>query len=263
MARSTVAGGARAARAVTNARRRRRLVGPAAVMIVAVTASCGMQMPWDKPDIPDGLPPGVGVQQPYIDINAPGRTAELMREWATPISDATSIPLVSVEAYGNAAEIQRQQHPECGIGWTTLAGIAAVETKHGRHGGSGVDANGDVRPKIRGPQLDGTNGNREILDTDGGRLDGDRKYDRAMGPFQFIPETWLRYGVDANGDGRADPDNIDDAALSAARYLCAYAGGDMTTAEGWEQGVHAYNNSTQYVLDVRNHANAYSVNVRY
>ena len=178
-------------------------------------------------------------------------------------AEATGIPLTSLEAYGNAAEIQRQQHPECGLGWTTLAGIAARETKHGRHDGASVAANGDVRPKIRGPQLDGTNGNLEIRDTDKGKLDGDTVYDRAMGPFQFIPETWQRYGVDANGDGKADPDNIDDAALSAARYLCVYADGDMTTPEGWEQGVHAYNNHTAYVLDVRNYANAYSVNIRY
>ena len=103
----------------------------------------------------------------------------------------------------------------------------------------------------------------EIPDTDGGKLDGDATHDRAMGPFQFIPETWRRYGVDANGDGKADPDNIDDAALSAARYLCVSAGGDMTTPQGWEKAVKVYNNSMAYVIDVRDHANAYSINVRY
>ncbi len=42
-----------------------------------------------------------------------------------------------------------------------------------------------------------------------------------MGPLQFIPSTWRSWGVDANGDGVADPNQIDDAALAAGRYLCA------------------------------------------
>ncbi|MFT4396122.1 lytic transglycosylase domain-containing protein [Gordonia lacunae] len=216
-----------------------------------------------RPDIPEGIPPGAGVPQPYIDINAPGRTATKMHDWAVPISESTGIPIISLQAYGNAAEIQRQQHPECGIAWTTLAGIAGVESKHGRYRGSEVADNGDVSPPIRGAKLDGTRGNMEIRDTDGGELDGDPTHDRAMGPFQFIPETWKRYGVDANGDGVPDPDNIDDAALSAARYLCVSAGNDMTNPEGWEKAVRTYNNSMAYVLDVRDHANAYSINVRF
>ena len=84
-----------------------------------------------------------------------------------------------------------------------------------------------------------------------------------MGPMQFIPSTWAACGTDANGDGKADPDNIDDAALSAARYLCVSSGGDMTTAKGWEKAILTYNNSMNYVIRVRNYANAYSVNVRY
>ncbi|WP_440713463.1 lytic transglycosylase domain-containing protein [Gordonia sp. FQ] len=242
---------------------RRRLAAPLMLGAVALTSTACISMPWSKPDIPEGIPPGGGVQQPYIDIQAPGRTADKMHEWAVPIADATGIPVTSLEAYGNAAEIQRQQHPECGITWTTIAGIAGVESKHGTHRGSTVAPNGDVRPKIRGMVLDGTNGNWEIKDTDHGKLDGDAEYDRAMGPFQFIPETWQRFGVDANGDGKADPDNIDDAALSAARYLCVSSGGDMTTAKGWEKAILTYNNSMNYVIRVRNYANAYSVNVRY
>lgn len=241
---------------------RRRVLAPLAISASAVAMSACISMPWDGPDIPDGIPPEPGIQQPYVDPHAPGRTADKMREWAEPISSDTGIPLTSLEAYGNAAEIQRQQHPECGIAWTTLAGIAGVESKHGRHRGADVAANGDVTPAIIGVPLDGTNGNMKILDTDDGKLDGDKEFDRAVGPFQFIPETWQRFGVDANGDGVADPHNIDDAALSAARYLCVSSGGDMTTAEGWESAVMVYNRSMTYVLKVRDYANAYSVNVR-
>ncbi|ORM28793.1 murein transglycosylase [Williamsia sp. 1135] len=247
--------------------RRSSVLGRVAVAIavasaVLVTTSC-LDLP-SKPEvaIPDGIPPNPGAPVPYFDVNTPGRTAELLRDWATSIAEQTKIPLVSLQAYGNAAEIQRQQHPECGISWTTLAGIAGVESKHGTYRGSQIAANGDVSPEIRGVPLDGTSGNAHIADTDSGTLDGDDQLDRAMGPFQFIPTTWERYGVDANGDGRADMDNIDDAALSAARYLCV-SGGDLTTPQGWEKAVKVYNNSMQYVLDVRDHANAYSVNVAY
>ena len=41
---------------------------------------------------------------------------------------------------------------------------------------------------------------------------------------QFIPSTWRRYAVDANGDGVQDPNNVYDAAAGAAHYLCNAAG---------------------------------------
>jgi membrane-bound lytic murein transglycosylase B len=79
-----------------------------------------------------------------------------------------------------------------------------------------------------------------------------------MGPMQFIPETWQRWGVDANGDGVASADNIDDSALTAAVYLCA-RGGDLTTPEGWQRALMAYNLSGSYLREVRDRAAAYSV----
>lgn len=232
------------------------VVGAASTML----AGCGV-LGSPAVDIPDGIPPGPGAPVPYINVNGPGRTAELLREWATPISVATGIPRVSLEAYGNAAEAMRQRTPGCGIAWTTLAGIGFIESRHGTYRGATVAPNGKVAPPIRGVPLDGTNGNQEILATGKDPLRPKAKYDAAMGPFQFIPETWQRFGVDANGDGRADPDNIDDASLSAARYLCV-SGGDLTTARGWEKGVMVYNQSRKYLLDVRDAAAAYSVNVQ-
>ena len=48
----------------------------------------------------------------------------------------------------------------------------------------------------------------------------------AIGWMQFMPDTWARWGVDANGDGLPDPWNAEDAIYSAARYLAATGGHD-------------------------------------
>jgi membrane-bound lytic murein transglycosylase B len=75
---------------------------------------------------------------------------------------------------------------------------------------------------------------------------------------QFIPTTWARYAVRANGDGQnPDPQNIDDAALAAARYLCS-GGRDLGTGAGWWAAVLDYNNSTEYGQNVYSGADAYA-----
>ena len=47
-----------------------------------------------------------------------------------------------------------------------VAGIGRVESDHGRNGGSSLRADGEVRPAILGPVLDGSDGNAAITDTD-------------------------------------------------------------------------------------------------
>ena len=67
----------------------------------------------------------------------------------------------------------------------------------------------------------------------------------AVGWMQFMPDTWLRWGTDGNGDGIADPWNPDDAIHSAARYLAAANGRtDISRA------IFAYNHAQWYVDDV-------------
>ncbi|MFZ2173296.1 MAG: lytic murein transglycosylase [Rhodococcus sp. (in: high G+C Gram-positive bacteria)] len=232
----------------------------AMVLVVLAFGACARdQQP--RTAIPEGIPPGPGAPTPPLDINAPGRSADQLRGWSGELAEAIEIGNTALEAYGYAAAVMTETEPECGIGWTTLAGIAGVEIRHGTHGGASVDPTGQVHPAIRGVPLDGGPGVAEIPDTDGGALDGDAVHDRAMGPLQFIPETWKRWAVDANGDGIADVDNIDDAALTAARYLCA-RGGDLTTPEGWRAALMAYNLSGRYLTLVRDRASAYSVGLR-
>jgi murein DD-endopeptidase MepM/ murein hydrolase activator NlpD len=74
----------------------------------------------------------------------------------------------------------------------------------------------------------------------------------AVGWMQFMPGTWERWGVDANGDGVADPWNAQDAIYSAARYLAA-AGG----AQDISRAVLAYNHAQWYVDEVLQLANTF------
>jgi len=67
----------------------------------------------------------------------------------------------------------------------------------------------------------------------------------AIGPFQFIPETWVRHAVDGNGDGVKDPFNVEDAAYSAANYL-VYKGGQQDL----QKSIWHYNQDPQYVKRV-------------
>jgi hypothetical protein len=165
------------------------------------------------------------------------------------------IPEAAVRAYKNAAATMAQTDPQCRIPWTLLAGIGRVESDHGRYGGSVLGSDGVPRPAIRGVALNG-HGVAAIPDTDHGRFDGDKVWDRAVGPMQFIPSTWALYGTDADGDGTANAFDINDAALTAARYLCA-AGGNLRTHEGQVAAVLAYNHSDQYLAQVLALADAY------
>jgi murein DD-endopeptidase MepM/ murein hydrolase activator NlpD len=74
----------------------------------------------------------------------------------------------------------------------------------------------------------------------------------AVGWMQFMPSTWLRWGMDADGDGIADPWNATDAVYAAARYLAA-AGGQTDIS----RGVFAYNHVDWYVREVLDLAQVY------
>jgi soluble lytic murein transglycosylase-like protein len=75
----------------------------------------------------------------------------------------------------------------------------------------------------------------------------------AVGWMQFMPETWASYGVDANGDGVADPNNPEDAIYAAAAYLKA-AGMPADTYGA----IFAYNHADWYVEEVLANAGCYA-----
>ncbi|WP_405086176.1 lytic transglycosylase domain-containing protein [Microbispora sp. NBC_01389] len=105
-----------------------------------------------------------------------------------------------------------------GLSWTVLAAIGQVESSHGRNNG----------PSSAG----------------------------ALGPMQFMPATWKSYGVDGDGDGKADIWSPFDAVPSAATYLCANGAGQG--GEKLRKSVWFYNHSWDYVNKVLSLADAYA-----
>ena len=190
-----------------------------------------------------------------------GRPADQLHEWAAARAPAMRMPVTALEAYAYAARVAAVENPNCHIAWTTLAGIGQIESHHGTYSHATLKRNGDVDPPIRGVRLDGSGGNLRIVDDDSGEHAENDGVVRALGPMQFIPETWRLYGVDANNDGVVNPDNIDDAALSAAGYLC-WRGKDLGTPDGWLTALTAYNDSEIYARAVRDWATAYAAGHR-
>lgn len=128
---------------------------------------------------------------------------------------------------GNAARgkptsylaLYRQAAARCpGLSWTVLAAIGQIESGHGRNNG----------PSSAG----------------------------ALGPMQFMPATWARYGLDGDGDGRAEIMNPYDAVPSAAGYLCARGGGHGGAS--LSQAIWDYNHADWYVQEVLSLSQAYA-----
>jgi membrane-bound lytic murein transglycosylase B len=162
---------------------------------------------------------------------------------------------VALDAYLRASLDLARQQPVCRLPWSLLAGIGKVESGHGTFATSELDPAGTATPGILGIPLNGGRGTQAVTDTDGGRLDGDTRVDRAVGPMQFIPSTWSRYAADGNGDGVADPQNVYDAALAAAHYLCTASSG--LDGAGRDRAILAYNHSAAYVARVAGYADQY------
>ena len=166
------------------------------------------------------------------------------------------IPAIALSAYRNAERMMASAYPGCGVSWNLLAGIGRIESVHAN--GGATDAQGTPVQGIFGPALDGTLAGNEVIvqNVQAGRV----TYARAMGPMQFLPGTWARYASDANGDGKADIQNLYDASLGAARYLCS---GNLNLRDRSQvlSAILRYNNSMAYAQNVLGWAAAYATGV--
>lgn len=208
-------------------------------------------------DTPAGDAPPVALPTPDPSGSAAPlkRPQDALAKWAADL-EHLGIPKVALQAYGYTELAMAKSQPSCHLTWPTLAGIGRVESNHGRTNNAELLTDGRSNPPVIGLPLDGGPERKEIKDTDGGRLDGDVEYDRAVGAMQFIPSTWARWATDGDGDGQADPFDIDDAALAAGRYLCA-GNRDLATGPGWNAAILSYNHMDSYVQSVFAAADAY------
>ena len=169
---------------------------------------------------------------------------------------ALRIPAIALSAYRNAEAMMARAYPGCGVSWNLLAGIGRIESGHANNGAT--DARGTAVRPIYGPALDGTLPGNEIIVASSqlGRVN----YARAMGPMQFLPGTWSRYASDGDGDGKADPQNVYDASLAAARYLCS-GGLNLRDQSQVTTAILRYNNSVAYARNVLGWAASYATGV--
>ncbi|MGH3352348.1 MAG: lytic transglycosylase domain-containing protein [Nocardioides sp.] len=171
-------------------------------------------------------------------------------------ANAAGIPSAALAAYQRAATVINAADASCKIDWPLIAAIGRVESNHGRANDNRLSAEGISTPGIFGVPLNGSGNVSRITDTDGGQYDGDTSFDRAIGPMQFIPSTWAMVGVDADGDGKRNPQDINDSALATAVYLCS-GNDDLSTDQGARAAVYRYNHSQAYVTTVLGVADAY------
>jgi hypothetical protein len=193
----------------------------------------------------------------YLKDNADDVDSLLKLGGDAPTEDQLGIPGNMLEAYMNAADMLAESQPSCNLDWSLIASIGRIESNHAR--GGKVDADGNTVPKIYGPVLNG-GGFAAITDTDGGKLDGDNRWDRAVGAMQFIPSTWNQYASDGNDDGVQSPHNVYDETLAAGKLLCS-GGMDMSNPANRAAAVFRYNHSDSYVATVLLWADAYAEGV--
>ena len=153
----------------------------------------------------------------------------------TGLPASTGVPPRAVDAY------QRASADGCpGVGWTLLAAIGAVESRHGHTGTATLDdTTGEAHPWIFGPTLNGTAGTAA---TPAGPWVGwwglTGPWTQAVGPMQFLPATFVTHAVDLDDDGTTNPHDIDDAAATTAHYLCAAGNGQI---DGVREAARIYN----------------------
>lgn len=170
---------------------------------------------------------------------------------APPVAGWAGIPPRALQAY------QATDARCTGLRWELVAAIGQVESGHGSFGGAQLDPDtGESKPWILGPPLDGSPGVKALpIGARVGWWGLMGPWQQAVGPMQFLAATFDTWRIDADGDGTANPHDIDDAAASAANYLCGGTDGEITDERA---AVLRYNSSAAYADQVLAIADSFS-----
>lgn len=265
-----------ASRAAGAGRRRAVLIAVPPLAVSAVTASAFAVVPHLTPE-PATQPPVVRVETralaadhavvadepvlaPAVAVPRAESARQPRRGRLRAVADyqplVSDIPSESLAAYQRAETVMDEAAPRCRLDWSVLAGVAEVESDHGREGDSTVTARGVSRPGVFGKALNGRHGRERVRDTDAGVTDGNARWDAPAGPMGLLPSTWSVVAVDSDGDGRRNLQDVDDAALGVAVFLCDGAR-DLGAADELRAALAAFNPAPGYARMVMSLARAY------
>ena len=152
----------------------------------------------------------------------------------------SGVPDTVLAAYSLASAVAPAR---CHLPVTLLMAVGQVES--GNLAGVRLDRSHRPDPPIVGRALDGK-GAPMVPDTDAGEWDGDAHWDHAVGPMRLLPSAWRVAGVDLDGDGRRDPQDVYDAAGAVMVYLCS-GSRDLATPEGVRGALLGFNHSPAYL----------------
>ncbi|OXM53643.1 hydrolase Nlp/P60 [Amycolatopsis thailandensis] len=179
------------------------VAAPASAPPAPPTSSAPAEMPKEQPKVP---------QQMGQEFDA----------WVSKTSGWLDIPLRAMTGYAKTTVTLSKETPGCRLSWVTLAALGKIGSDHGRATGSSLKDDGVMTVPL---------GAVEVRDFYNKVVSSAN----ASGPLQLTPSVWSQFQASASG-GKPNPQNIDDATLTAGRALCA-GGRDLGQGQTWWSAV--------------------------
>ncbi|EHR52089.1 cell wall-associated hydrolase, invasion-associated protein [Saccharomonospora marina XMU15] len=239
-------------------RSRRRTLGIALASVLAAAAvfTVAMRMaPGAQEDVKAAASPAgtsavpapstkqaAPTRPPASHTPVPTESGSRFEPWVDDVARWLDIPRPAMHAYATATARLSEESPRCNLSWVTLAGVGKTTTDHGRVGGGQITEDGTVSEPISTVEFRDFSG--KVISQPG-----------SAGPLQLSPSVWQRWAASASGD-QPDVQDIDDAALTAGRALCAQ-GRDLSDGDDWLAGVARLHPAPLFLHRVLATANVY------